>query len=581
MIFRSNLTSTHSTHLPMFSSRPSSDLFTELQSGETHQIYATSGQPLVLFSEVDATSLASIHFSPSGRYGAKVHKEAKALIAPYPGKDQEDVQRFQGLINKDSQEFELTITNLCSKGMINFNLLKTNDAVTETNPGGLNEINELRPFESYTVRCDQMNNLPLILQKFRDSVTKQSMTVEKDETEQKEKKIASKGTNIFLSVVPQESVKELVARFAKTVWKVSDIVVIQHTKPPAPVYRGWGGRERGIVLESSGPVRAMGYTGYRGGEESAYFGGVPESATVTRGFGSRGIHLESAPASASARAPGSASVSADYMLDQISRQRDTMNESKSKSMSKGFVAADMARAESNDDDVDDLEEEECDDDSDSDDSPLVLSRAVPRTYESSRFVAESARCESASYESRSNSRSVAKSAYKTNVNQNTVKQSEIGTIAYGDEHIDVRSAQTGIDYDYTVPSRPCVLGLSISENLEFTKVDLKQKITDLTEDAKKLLDDIVNKKFEDFLKGKIYVSDQCTICLNENPDCVLYNCAHRCGHYDCMVTLSRCPVCRNHVSAKLRQESTSITVVPRTQTQTQTQGAAVSESLSS
>lgn len=519
----------------MFSSRLPTDLFTNLQTGETHQIYATVGQPLVLFSEIDGTSLASIHFAPSTRYKAKVDKDAKALIAPYPGKDQEATQRFQGLINKPDQEFQLTITNLCSKGMINFNLLKTNDAVTETNPGGINEINELRPFESYTVLCDQMNNLPLILQKFRDSVTKQTMTVEKDEAEQKEKKQVSKGTNIFLSVVPQENVKELVDSFAKTVWKVSDTIVVQYTKPSAQVYRGVGS-SHGVIPESSSYSRR-----YSGDQNDDSDDGEEEDACDDDDIYDSGCEPKrSGLIDHRMGIPGAICNESAYV-------------SKSAQIN----------------DYIDKKEEECDKDSDSDHEPqiLSLSRAIPRTYESSN---ESCRIIQQSERILTIPRTHETLSFRSNLNHDTVKHSEIGTIAYGNERIDVHSAQTGIDYDYTVASRPCVLGLSINENLEFIQVNTKQRITDLTEDAKKLLDDIVNKKFEDFLKGKIYVSDQCAICLNENPDCVLYNCAHRCGHYDCIVTLSKCPVCRTYVSAKLRQSSHTILVASKTQSNSST-----------
>ena len=150
----------------------SSTYFQKLCSDTDNHLetYAPIGDPLILFSEVDGTALASIHLRPSSRYRAKTDMNARMLIASYSERNDGEIQRYQGLCNMENQEFELVITNLSPKGNINFNLMKTNDAVTETNPCGINEINELREYESYAVQCDQMNNFPLILQKFRNKI---------------------------------------------------------------------------------------------------------------------------------------------------------------------------------------------------------------------------------------------------------------------------------------------------------------------------------------------------------------------------------------------------------------------------
>ena len=135
----------------------------------------------------------------------------------------------------------------------------------------------------------------------------------------------------------------------------------------------------------------------------------------------------------------------------------------------------------------------------------------------------------------------------------TVKDSEIGTIAYGTDRLVVNTLQTDIEYEYTTPSRPCILGLSIAENLEFIEVDLTKKINDLKIDATQILENIMNKKFNDFIKNKIYKSEECAICLLPNNDCILYTCAHNCGHYKCMESITRCPICRTYISAKIKE----------------------------
>eukprot|EP00656_Telonema_subtile_P038274 TRINITY_DN4296_c0_g1_i3.p1 TRINITY_DN4296_c0_g1~~TRINITY_DN4296_c0_g1_i3.p1 ORF type:complete len:206 (+),score=46.42 TRINITY_DN4296_c0_g1_i3:804-1421(+) len=51
---------------------------------------------------------------------------------------------------------------------------------------------------------------------------------------------------------------------------------------------------------------------------------------------------------------------------------------------------------------------------------------------------------------------------------------------------------------------------------------------------------------------------QCVVCLNaENesaPDCVLYQCGHRCVHMECSPQLRRCPMCRASIAAVLKIE---------------------------
>lgn len=198
-----------------------SKYFERMHDDGDYITYATKGEPLVLFSEIDGIALASIHFKPSSRHNAKIDSDVKSLIIqypnpypyPYPNQNDGSTQRFQGLINKSDQEFEYVITNLSTKGSIIFNL---NDQNLDSKR--INQINVLNPNQSCIIRCNKTNNLPFILQKFKNEKN-EVMTVENDE-EYKE----PNGVNILLSVVPQRDVQELVNRFEKTVWRIADFV---------------------------------------------------------------------------------------------------------------------------------------------------------------------------------------------------------------------------------------------------------------------------------------------------------------------------------------------------------------------
>ena len=100
----------------------------------------------------------------------------------------------------------------------NFNILKQDSTVNEVNPGGVNEVNELRSFESVAIKCDQTNNKSMILNVLTkasptDSTKKEKVTVEEDESTGNK----PTGSYFFLSVVPQIDRPELVERFKENI----------------------------------------------------------------------------------------------------------------------------------------------------------------------------------------------------------------------------------------------------------------------------------------------------------------------------------------------------------------------------
>jgi hypothetical protein len=387
-----------------------------LTISKDHAAYASNGGPLILFSEVDGTGLASLHFRPSSRKNTKVTPTIRSFIAPNPIKETDDKQRFQGLINADKQEFELVITNLSNEAFINFNLMKTNEKVTEIDPqGSLNQINELRPMESYTVQCDQLNNLPLILKQHADSITVGQIN------EQQKDNNKSKGTYLFLNIAPLASCKDLVERYKKTIWKTSELFVVKESSPIYSMYAEEEDEET---------------------DAETVFNNAEEPSTFTN----REVCVESL-----------------------------------------------------------IERSEC---------------ITPSSLQLKQV------------------KGIAK----------TVLDSKVGEITYGKGAINVYSQTTGLVYDYETMSRPCVLGLSINEKLEFIdNVDYSY----LKKQAEEYLEMVVLSKYEDFLKTDFYVSDECVICMESSNNCVLYTCGHMCGHYDCLM-VEKCPLCRTRIIAKLK-----------------------------
>lgn len=510
-------------------SRLSIEYFRHITNSDGYSVYGkpsdSISSPIVLFSEIDGSALASLHFKLSGRYGAQIDKDSRTVLAPFKSflQEQMEIQRFQGLINKENQEFEFVITNLCANGYINFNLMKTNEDVTETNPGGINEINELRPFESYAVRCDQINNLPMILQKYKDQIGN-TMTVEKDENEQKETKKGSKGTNIYLNVAPQDTCKEMVALFERTTWKVTELIPIKYTGIQ------YGGMR---AIPQCMDARDTSY------DISDYSDELEEECS---------------------------DLGADY-FSEISHLPEAGS-------SGGFIGAQGSPGHPGYPGPQGPRGREHDSDSDSDNAESFNSKFEKvkckmgnEEVKCKKMGNGKAKCQKMANEIQiDDDDEICENDYKREINTEGINQkileSEVGKVVYGDTKIEVNGHQTDIMYDYTKTSKPCVLGLSINERLEFTPINERQRYEEMVNNANELIKELINKKYDEFLKGKIYEANDCVVCLTEGCDCVLFECGHKCGHYACLQSLEKCPLCRSYIYAKINMTVYVPKVIP-------------------
>ncbi|KAL0227565.1 hypothetical protein RCL1_003709 [Eukaryota sp. TZLM3-RCL] len=210
------------------------EVTSHIDGGFRYVGYVSHHHPLVLFSKKSGEPLAALHFySPS----------ASTVVAERPDSNS-GLQKFQGLINKDSQHFELVLTNLSSKGMINFNILRSGTfQVDSTDPGplyGVNEINELRPYETYSVVCDQVNNRRFKL----TAIQAGALSVRQDEQQAELTGNKTQGSYFYLSVVPE--LGEMTSDFSETVWRAANYFVIKAPyQHPLPC--GYSGRPRRVM----------------------------------------------------------------------------------------------------------------------------------------------------------------------------------------------------------------------------------------------------------------------------------------------------------------------------------------------
>lgn len=123
----------------------------------------------------------------------------------------------------------------------------------------------------------------------------------------------------------------------------------------------------------------------------------------------------------------------------------------------------------------------------------------------------------------------------------------------GGRHIEVRSGQTNVIYDFDLPSRPCALGLSLSQQVRFYE---EPDHDVLIVEAKNSINDYENSHGQFYLKKltTIYKDDQpCCICLEEEPNVVMYQCGHQCCCAGCLKEdVNKCPLCRTTISAQIR-----------------------------
>lgn len=463
-------------------------LHEEVRDNAKFSIYRTIGSPMVLFSELDGSPLASLHLrcQETDTQRDDNRTRGQALITERQDSDRSSAssqQRFAGLVDRNDQNFELIITNLSRNGFINFDLLWSDKKVTEVNPRGVNEVNELRPFESFAVQSDQATRRSLILSCIKKSADSAAeyMTVEEDEAQAAKDPKEKRGTWFYLSVVPQKSDSEMCKRFARTVWRCADALVLrQMVVTPRPQAAGpWSHRrvrESFVAAERDG---ARGRRRYADAEAEA-----DEEADM--GVGLFGDDLDSdVGIHATTNSFGERRSKAIMPVRTLSLPAGGLSIKKGKRV-----------------------------------GVAVRSRGMVRSMEVDGAV-----------------------------DHRTVMESKAATVR-GGRTIEVATTETSIEYEYDAPSRPCILGLSVSDKLRFRHV-APDAATLSAQTAKELIDGYVNKRYAEFLATKTYTSSSCCICLDDGPDVVFYACGHQCTHRACAKTLTDCPFCRQSIVAQL------------------------------
>ncbi len=259
--------------------------------GIEYQVYRLIVSTMVLFSKVNGAPLAGVSLMTWNRPREVVMSRAVILKRPDGQVD------FQGLINEDNQKFEFVLTNFSSLGGIKIDIMKKNTAVQDTDPGwekgGLNNVNELNPLQSSSIRGDQKDSRALILTSIK---TAGGGNVTVKEAEKSKTPI---GTYYWLAVTPRDDSRELIKLFAETYWDCVDFLVIPRVKEPVRHYyirhssneeeesEEDQGRNEGPIMRLAGydgPIPAAGPPQPRGDCYGKSKGIQPMSATRGGGY---------------------------------------------------------------------------------------------------------------------------------------------------------------------------------------------------------------------------------------------------------------------------------------------------------
>jgi hypothetical protein len=534
--------------------------------------------PVILYSELDGTPLACMHFVPQDDKNT-----ALSLFTERPKVD--NIQFFQGMVNKDKTEFQLVMTNLSNMGHVHFQIIKTDSKGKGYK--SLSEINTLPPNSTYAVQCDQENNKSMILSVIKSDDGSAKMTIAEDEKQSKDTGEKTQGTYFTVTIVPEAKDKDLCAQFKKTVWKQSNYfvrtIIDKKPDPVVPYYSQLDQVQVQLLEDDLSPV-------------------VNERVQNARPHSSRNLHYDRS-SNRQDRSDGEGMLSrmknwftrsnAD-VIDRIDTSQEKgsdkfrlgFKKSKSsvdvnkeiesvKKMMRHNVNDVLERAETLDkleDKAEDLSgksvpfysppkssfslfskkkskpveevvvrkvddySSECDcqdsgkpdlqNDNYLDESLVMPQSAMPQSAAAAQPPPEQ----------------------EKKVDYDMIMNSKSSKLEYGKE-MTVKSVKLNVTFDYTLTSVPCMIGLSVQENLVFLP---KESDESVLQNIREIITKLTTNKYADFLASKLFKEDTCSICLEDKPDTVFYSCGHLTTHDKCAEKLDKCPLCRAHITAKLK-----------------------------
>ncbi|KAH3761871.1 RNA polymerase Rpb1, domain 1 [Pelomyxa schiedti] len=497
------------------------------------------GQPLAAFTMcIEAGNRRGYGSGSSTGGGARILMTKRERPPPdILGADADNTSYFQGLFSADNQEFSMAISNLThfsqdgKIGYINFNILHTAHQVREVDPGpewGVNQVNEIRPSQSYKIESDQRNNRSLKLvgaTRTNSFGVVEKLTVQEDE-EQARGRVGqnTQGTYFHLSVLGSSKFPEMADLFRQTKWKCVDVFVRRVYSPqPRLEEKRMRAREENHIMACQQTLSDTSSLATGGSPQfwgNSFEGGMQrESAKMASPSTPTCFFMQSVqPTSTSATmnavgacAPPSSMPTPTPAFMPQSQTLPTLPVVRHAARRVSSVSADI------------LEEE----------------AESPHSTKSADFFA----VEEGSIESKEST---------STVDMAVVNATQTGTLAQGERVISVHTSSTGYTYFYDFPSEPCIIGLSIWTAMTEIGIVPPAELRTL---AATLLSEFMtqaNRPLVDSLTKK-FKSDECVLCLDVGPDLLFLQCGHQCCHLACTLANppQACPLCRGRIAARV------------------------------
>jgi hypothetical protein len=477
-------------------------------------LYQPIGYPLVLRSKKDNRYLASVHIMDA------LAPHIKPIISGLPNSG----GRYQIIFGKDDTNVCIVLTNFCHEGYVKLDLMRDDRFINEVDPGGINQTNEVRPYQSYEIKADFTNQNRQIIVSKKKTSSGEHVKLEDDEKKPAGEKV---GDYIYLTVTPRNGVPAFIDYFKETYWVVPDYIIVHSPK-------------RVAMNESYGRLLPTGAL-------PSGFATSARSLVSSRGVVQRG-GLESAILSDSSIIQTEESKSDYYCKPEcciVGESEESVGGSGG-----GLFGGD-------DDDLDDcafdmtksIKSVKTTTTPELDNAYRGMTLKSPDSCEIMKSKGKTERSLSRGIVETSPPLITPVSATKLAdiVVPTAVNTSHVAGIRHG-EKLNVHVFNTGVNYLYDLHSPKCVLGMSIIDDLVVgppAQIDVLEATGVLKEYAERL-----NKKiFEDI---KVFDQENCVVCLEEKVNIVLLRCGHLCAcSMECAGPFDKCPICRTKIVHKM------------------------------
>jgi len=545
-------------------------------SDASFKIFQPLGYPIVLRSKKDDRDLVCIMINDIKR------PMTKPFFTALPNAN----NRYQMIFGNDSTEMEFILTNLCYEGYIKIDIMKDDRKIIETDPGGLNQVNEVRPLESYAVRADFTNdNRQIIVKKSVKESTGKHVSLKDDESAPKGEKI---GGLLYITVTAREGIPDLLEYFKETYWIVPDYVLIKHNaQKPVSTYGAhqfanaqlegyydeaqlqWAPQAYNQYAAVGGiglPAAGAGAIGKRGagavGKRGALYGEYYDSSNdegeevfktkgITRGIKTIPGSQKSATYNIKTDIENKKEIMMCRNIDDLNRgekiEKVTLSNNSSmfskksssdgffgsfvKSVSDAFYVKSTEKALEKRQERKEEEEEEAggagglsDNEDETDDTVDEIVDEKLEEHKTHHIE-------------------------KPPTDIDLINTSHVGKIVHG-EKVFFSTGKTYVNYVYDLSSPMITIGMSILDGLA---VSIPERLSLI--ESKEILDKLQDKLEKGILQDvKIFKEGCCVICMEETVNIVLLRCGHQCVCDDeCSATLKdKCPVCNSKILRKVR-----------------------------